>query len=431
ITAEAAVVVLALAGTYLLRSRGLTTQVGERGSDPFLLLVPAGLTLAVALVVLRCYPYPLRLAVRLAARLRPAVPFLGLTLAARARPASTLPVLILLPALAVAVFGAVVSGGLTMTQEASAWQQVGARARLDSGLPVVPETVERIRRVPGVRAVVTARRTVAMLSTDRQRVTVLAVDVRSYRAVLRDGPLTLPDAPVLISPDLWDRGTVELLGTPPRTLTPGGVVTGLSRVYGGGPLILVPPDGASPNTVFVDGDNLDGGRLLAAAGLPGAQVTTLDGVLAGIAGTPFTATIERAFTVVTIALAGYALVAVLVALVTGGADRTGALSHLRALGLSQAQARRLTVLEISPMIVLTAVAGLLLGLALPAVLGPGVDLSVYTGGLAVETYPADPVAPVLLAAGLAAAAVLGAFAYAALGRGRPLGTALRGLRGGE
>ncbi|MEV8635313.1 FtsX-like permease family protein [Streptosporangium sp. NPDC051023] len=431
ITAEVAVVVLALAGTYLLRSRGLTTQVDERGSDPFLLLVPAGLTLAVALVVVRCYPYPLRLAVRLAGRLRPAVPFLGLTLAARARPAATLSALILLPALAVAVFGAVISGGLAMAQKTSAWQQVGARARLDSYLPVLPETVERIRRLPGVRSAVTARRTIAMLSTDRQQVTLLAIDVPAYRAVLRDGPLVLPDAPVLISPDLADRGTLQLLGTPPRTLTPGGVVTGLSRVYGGGPLVLAPPDGSSPNTVFVDGDGLDARRLLAAAGLPGAQVTTLDDVLADIVGTPFTATIERAFSIVTIALAGYALTAVFVALVTGGADRAGALSHLRALGLSQAQARRLTVLEISPMIVLTAVAGLLLGLALPAVLGPGVDLSAYTGGLTVEAYPADLTVPVLLAAGLAAAAVLGAFAYAAFGRGRPLGTALRGLRGGE
>ncbi|GAA3092992.1 FtsX-like permease family protein [Streptosporangium carneum] len=431
ITAEASVVVLALAGTYLLRSRGLTTQAGERGSDPFLLLVPAGLTLAVALVVVRCYPYPLRLAARLAVRLRPAVPFLGLALAARARPASTLSALILLPALAVAVFGAVISSGLTVTQTTSAWQQVGARARLDSALPVVPETVERIRRVPGVRAVVTATRTATMMRTDMQRVTLLAVDVPSYRAVLRDGPLVLPDAPVLISPDLENRGTIELVGPRPRTLTPGGVVTGLSRVYGGGPLVLAPPDGSPANTVFVDGEGLDAKLLLAAANLPGAQVTTLDGVLEDIAETPFTATIERAFTVATIALAGYALAAVLVALVTGGAERAGALTHLRALGLSQGQARRLTVLEISPMIVLTAVAGLLLGLALPAALGPGVDLSAYTGGLAVEVYPADLTAPVLLTVGLAAAAMLGAFAYAAFGRGRPLGTALRGLRGEE
>ncbi|MEV4094358.1 FtsX-like permease family protein [Streptosporangium saharense] len=416
ITAEAAVVVLALAGTYLLRQRGLTTQTDERGFDPFLILVPAGLTLAVALVVLRCYPYPLRLAVRLAARLRPAVPFLGLTLAARARPAATLSVLILLPALAVAVFGAVVSGRLATTQQTSAWQQVGARARLDSALPITPEIVERIRRVPGVREVVTATRTVSLLRTDLQRVVVLAVDTRAYRDLLREGPLTLPDAPVLVSPDLADRGPIELLGPSPRALTPGGIVTGLPRVYGGAPLVIAPPDGSPVNTVFLDGDDLDPGPLLAAVNLQDTQVTTLDGVLSGIAGAPFTATIERAFTVVTLALAGYALAAVLVALVTGGADRTGALSHLRALGLSTAQARRLTVLEISPMIVLTALAGLLLGLALPAVLGPGVDLSSYTGGLAVEVYPADLTTPVLLTVGLAVAAVLGAFAYAALGR---------------
>ncbi len=95
------VVVLALGGAYLLRDRGLTTGVAALGSDPFLMTVPAALTVAVALITLRCYPYPLRLIVRLAARARPAVPFVGLTLAARARSVTALPVLILLPALAV------------------------------------------------------------------------------------------------------------------------------------------------------------------------------------------------------------------------------------------------------------------------------------------------------------------------------------------
>ncbi|MFC3980479.1 hypothetical protein [Streptosporangium jomthongense] len=416
ITAEAAVVVLALAGTYLLRQRGLTTQTGERGSDPFLILVPAGLTVAVALVVLRCYPYPLRLAVRLAARLRPAVPFLGLTLAARARPAATLSVLILLPALAVAVFGTVISGGLATTQQASGWQQVGARARLDSALPLTPEAVERIRQVPGVGNVVPATRSTAMVRPDMQQVIVLGVDTRAYRALLSGSPLVLPDAPVLVSPDLAGRGPIELVAKTSRALTPGGVVTGLSRVYGGGPLVVAPPDGSPVNTVFIDGAGMDAKQLRAAAGMPDVQVTSLDDVLADIEGAPFTATIERAFTVVTIALVCYALAAVLVALVTGGADRTGTLSHLRALGLSTAQARRLTVLEIAPMIVLTALAGMLLGLALPAVLGPGIDLRAYTGGLAVEVYPADLTTPVLLTAGLAAAAVLGAFVYATLGR---------------
>ncbi|MFD0471111.1 hypothetical protein ACFQ0B_24480 [Nonomuraea thailandensis] len=83
VTVEALVVVLALAGAYLLRARG---QSGTGQQDPFLLLIPVALTLAAALITLRCYPYPLRLLVRLAARGRAAVPFLGSTRAARSGP---------------------------------------------------------------------------------------------------------------------------------------------------------------------------------------------------------------------------------------------------------------------------------------------------------------------------------------------------------
>ncbi|MFI0420527.1 FtsX-like permease family protein [Spongiactinospora sp. 9N601] len=106
-----------------------------------------------------------------------------------------------------------------------------------------------------------------------------------------------------------------------------------------------------------------------------------------------------------------------------GADRGTALSCLRTLGLSERQARGLTVLEIAPMIVLTAAAGLLLGLVLPAVLGPGIDLSAYAGDADVSGYPIDLRASALLAAGVAA--VAGAYAHAAVARRRSLGAALR------
>jgi ABC-type lipoprotein export system ATPase subunit len=88
------------------------------------------LLLAAALIIIRCYPYPLRLVVRLAARRRAAVPFLGLTRAARAGSVSVLPVLILLPALAVSVFASVVSGGIADAQRLASWQQAGAPLRL-------------------------------------------------------------------------------------------------------------------------------------------------------------------------------------------------------------------------------------------------------------------------------------------------------------
>ncbi|MFC7592251.1 hypothetical protein ACFQYP_57405 [Nonomuraea antimicrobica] len=65
VTVEALVVVLAPVGAYLLRARG---TAGSAQQDPFLLLIPVALALAAALITLRCYPYPLRLLVRLAAR---------------------------------------------------------------------------------------------------------------------------------------------------------------------------------------------------------------------------------------------------------------------------------------------------------------------------------------------------------------------------
>jgi putative ABC transport system permease protein len=129
--------------------------------------------------------------------------------------------------------------------------------------------------------------------------------------------------------------------------------------------------------------------------------------------------------VVTIALAIYAMVAVIVSLVIGAGERARALSFLRTLGLSDRQAQRLTILEIFPMILVTALVGLGLGLGLPAALGPGVDLSSYAGDIPVGDYSLDLITPAALAAGLAAVAVLGAYAHTAISRRRSLGAVLR------
>jgi putative ABC transport system permease protein len=101
------------------------------------------------------------------------------------------------------------------------------------------------------------------------------------------------------------------------------------------------------------------------------------------------------------------------------------MAFLRPLGLTERQAQGLTVLEILPMILVTALVGLALGLGLPAALGPGVDLSAYAGGVAVAGYSPGLATPALLAAGLAVVAVLGAYAHTAISRRRAPGAALR------
>lgn len=247
--------------------------------------------------------------------------------------------------------------------------------------------------------------------------------------------LAAPAIPALVSPDLAHLSTFEIGWHVRMKVTNRGVITGglpgLSFTTSN--LIVVPYDASqragsrtSTNLLLIEGDDIDGTALGTAAGnRPDIHVETLGSALRQVNEAPLTATIKSAFLLVTIALAVYALLTVVMALVVGAAERARALSYLRTLGLSDRQATNLTVLEITPLIVLTACAGLVLGLALPAALGPGVDFSVYAGDLAVRTYELSLTTPVLLAAGLAAVATAGAFLHALIGRGRSLGSILR------
>jgi putative ABC transport system permease protein len=458
LVAELLFVALALAGAYLLRTRGVTAaaSAGTAGSsgapaaggaaaepDPFLVLVPAALAVAAALVTVRLYPYPLRLLARLAARRGPAVPFLGLTMAARAGTASTLPVLILLPALTVSVYGVLVVDALDSAQALAAWRATGAAARIERPAGPPGPVIERLKRVPGVRAVLPALTGNAPLGARGQNATVVAVDLAAYRELLADAPLTAPAAPAdvaapavpaLVTADLSVFSSFEVAWYKRLRVVPKGVITGglpgLAPERGG--LVVVPYQalpraglGDLANVLLVDGDDPDPDRLRAAAGGTAVTVVTVRGETRRLAAAPLTAAIRTVLRAVTAALAGYAVLAVVIALVAGADARAGTLSYLRALGLSEGQARRVTVLEVAPVVVCGAVAGLLLGLALPAALGPGIDLSVYAGSPDARARPLAPGVPILLTAGLAAVAVLGAFAHAAAGRRRSLASVLR------
>ncbi|MDP4509774.1 FtsX-like permease family protein [Nonomuraea turcica] len=422
VTLEVLVVGLALAGAYLLRARGLS-------QDPFLLFVPVALTLAAALITLRCYPYPLRLLVRLAARGRAAVAFLGLTRAARARSASGLPVLILLPALAVSVFATVISEGIASTQVRASWQLVGAPIKVTSIGEIPASVIEKVRATDGVEQVVLAQTGRVQLANAPEWAAAIAVDVAQWRRLLAGAPISLPalsgSTSALVSPELRGRGAFEVgwLGRP--RVTPQGVIDSVPGFWSSGKFIVMSTS-ALPrlevNTLLIKGE-VPPAEL--ARMVPASTVDSQERALAAIRDDPLTGAVRSTLTVVTVALGLYALVAVVLSLVVGAADRARSVSFLRTLGLSDRQARRLTVLEVLPMVLLTALVGLGLGLGLPAALGPGVDLSAYAGDLPVGDYSPNLLTPGALAAGLIVAAALGAYAYTAIGRRRSLGTALR------
>ena len=92
--------------------------------------------------------------------------------------------------------------------------------------------------------------------------------------------------------------------------------------------------------------------------------------------------------------------AVLLGLLLSGCDRTRLAAWLAALGMTGRQARRLAVLDALPMLLIAVVGAELAGAVLGALIGPGLDLSAFTGSGAPVSVQPDAVALILPPAGL-------------------------------
>jgi len=440
LAAEAAVVVLALAAACLLRVHGLPAagagaREGEAGL--FLVLTPVPLAVAAGIVTVRLSPFVLRLPAWLAARRRSAVPFLGLTLAARAGEACPLRTLVLLPAVAVAVYGVVAADALETAQSVAAWRATGAAARVERLPGPVEPVLSRLREAPGVHAVVPALKGTGRLGARGQNVTVVAVDLAAYRRLVAGSPLAVPAPPAdvpgtalpaLVTPDLtvysrFEVGWYRRIEVVPTGVIDGGL-PGLAPEEGG--LVVVPFQalpraglGDLANVLLVAGDDLDPAGLRAAAGGPDASVVTVRGEAERLAAAPLATALRTVLWTAAAAVTGFAVLTVLLAPAARAGLRSRTLTTLRVLGLSPGQACRVTAFEVAAVATCPILAGTLLGLALPVVLGPGVDMAVFAGTPAGYGLPFGLVAPILLAAGLIAAAALGGgLLHAAPGRHR-------------
>ncbi|HWU11533.1 MAG TPA: FtsX-like permease family protein, partial [Streptomyces sp.] len=459
---ELTVLVLAAGAVAALRRRG--TSSGS-GVDLLVSAAPVLVGLIAALVLVRLYPLPLRLAARPVARLRGAVGFLSLARAGRASSSGTLPLLALLIALTTAAFGGSVLAGVADARDDAALRAVGADARIsgEGGLSPVPEgTVRRVRAVDGVQDVTPVRieygtplASARDTRSDTKRATLLGVEPESYArlargtglpafptAPLRSGPGRDGVLPAIVSPAL-----AEQLGERPRTVRSqagdltvrvAGVISRTSAVSDAEFLVvdakgLAPGD---PTTLLVTGSSLDGQELRAAAreAGPGFGVRLRTAERERFVDTPMQTGAEGIYGAAVVAGAGYALLAVLLSLLQTAPERTTLLARLRTMGLTTRQGRRLLACEAMPQALMAAFGGLLVGWATIALLAPGIDL----GALALAG--GDPSAPhtaslradirslVLPAAGvvLLAAAVAGVQAWWASRRG-----SIKELRAGD
>jgi putative ABC transport system permease protein len=418
---EMAVVTLALLAVYLLQRRGLSgsSAVARLNEfDPYLAAMPVLLGLAVGIVVMRLYPLPMRIFAWLAALRRDLVPVLGFRRVVRQPGAMSLPLLVLLLSMAIAVFSAVVLHTISEGQVVTSWQRVGADYRVNpTGSGYLYRGID-LSTVPGVETIAPAYLSNDIPFTER---------AAGYMAVQLFGPdvdlLTQANAGNRAAPNFPEdlfRAPLAGLGTPGNPI-PALVSTefqGLAQRVGdtfaltvmgratyfvvverrdrfpglhvGRPFVVAslrhleasnPDRQFRPTVLFVRAPDQarDALATTLAAQTQSAVLQSRSREYALVHESPLIAGVQGGYRIGLVVTGLYAALAVVVALTLTARERARDLAYLRTLGLSREQAVGLTAAELSPPVTLALIAGVGLGIAAARLVEPGVDLTAFTG----------------------------------------------------
>jgi putative ABC transport system permease protein len=434
---EGLAVGLAVGGVVLLRQRGLAggSAAGQlEGVDPFLAAVPALVGLAVGIVTVRLYPYPIRAAGWLAGAGRGLVPALGLRRAERQAGTGHLPLLVLLLTIAIGSFSSTMLATIDTGQATQSWQSVGAAYRVSSDDPLPAEL--DVPAIPGVSAVAGVHETDASLGIGGTGlVHLIAIDHAEYADVTAGTPAEtrfpssfaaeidpsclgespVPEAdpplcpgtsrapiPIIVSRALARDSTTPMRAGDTFQLTISGrfatfeVVELRDAILGqaaGRAFMVVPLDllrAAMTDRRFADtslfvrapDSAVDALRTAVSDLTSVASVESQAEQLASLRERPLVEAVGIGFALALAAAVAYAALAVIVALLMSGSARARETAHLRTMGIGRGQVSALTVLEHGPSVLVAVVAGLALGIAVAWVVLPGLGLSAFTGSAA-------------------------------------------------
>lgn len=436
LVAEATVVVAVSGAVAALRLRGAATASGP---DPYVSSAPVLVAVAAGLIAARVYPLPLRGLARLTAPRRSPVGFLGITTAARGRPAALLPALALVVALAVVALGGTLRAAVSRGQVAASWQQTGADAVIrtkGSQQVVFPAAQRAIAAIPGVThseavyAVAPGDSLAANLLTGTGNsisTGVVVVNPARYAALVAATPFPAFDGHVLARPG--PGGTVPVIATPKLAaairagyrqlgfagsllnVRLAGVTTATPALTGPGadPFVIMPSwvvprlaDGAAPNIELVIGPQLNSGALRKALRrtLPDSEVVLRQTGLAAQTGSPLVRSADIVFDLGVAAAVALSIAAILLGLLLSGRDRTRVSAWLAALGMTRRQARRLAMLDALPLALIAVAGAVMAGAVLGPIISPALDLSAFTGSTATVPVQPDLLALVIPAAGV-------------------------------
>ncbi|HTZ30341.1 MAG TPA: hypothetical protein VMC83_40485 [Streptosporangiaceae bacterium] len=432
---ESTAIVVIVGGVVALRVRGLAPGAGI---DPYLVAAPVLIAIAAGLIAARVYPVPLRAVARVTAARRGTVGFLGIARSARARSVPMLPALALVVAMAVIALGGMVRAAVTSGQVSASWHQVGADAVVNAAgasTAISPAIQAAVAAVPGVRRsspaflMATNSTQAANLligSTGSLSVGVVIVNPARYAALVADTPWPAFPARLLAAPAGQRGGTIPVIASPnvaadiregSRRLAFEGsflplrvaaTASSTPALPGGGSFVILPAwassrliDNTTPNTMLLAGSHIDlrALRSVVARKLAGSQITSRTAALQAAADSPTVHASDVALEEAAAASAACAVAAVLLGVLLAGRDRTRIGVWLTAMGMTARQARRLALLDALPLLIVALLGGELASLALGPLIGPGLDLSAFTGSSAPVPLRPDLVALIAPAAG--------------------------------
>jgi putative ABC transport system permease protein len=442
----------AIGGLVVFRSQSGATDL-YTSLAPVLVAVPA------VIVALRLYQLLLRGLARASAQRRGVIGFLALSRAAQAPVALALPAMTLVLALTVAAFTGMVRSAVTAGETAVSWQTAGADVVIASPgqLGLTSAAVRAIEAVPGIRHAATALTVPLSVDGNSQVVTAVVVDPASYAALVASTDGFAPVRPALLAP-AGGQGAVPALASAQAAgflggqagstiIAQQGLPTMRVKVTGelastpaqpvGGEFMVLPRSAvrsASPlpvNLMLLTGP-VDMARLKAAiqATMPGGDepaVSTRASVLAGLTQAPLQQGTFLLFTLAIAFAAALALAVMLLALALGSADRELTTARLATMGLTEGQRVRLVALEVVPPIAASAVAAVACAIALPGLVAPAIDLSVFTQSTASVPLRSDYASFLLPLTALVVITLVALALEVRSGRGRGVAVKMRGL----
>jgi len=467
---ELLVVAVTLGAVYLLRRRVLIEgSLGRDGSfDPLLALAPVLLGVAAGIITNRLYLLPLRLLAWVGSLRTKLVMFMGF-MRIQGQPAiARVPMIVILVAVAVAIFSSIIRLSIAEGQQESTWHAVGADYRVTAG--VDGSALSARLDLSSVEAVDASARALRMprAATTQARSAVpptvffLSVDTREYAQVIAEKRADpgLPDflvnlrpganagqpsnpIPVVASqlwlptrpPSLGEQFSLDLGSAQPvfevaeiRDQWPGVplgekfVISNLEAVE-----LAYAPLTVRPTDVFIRGGEGAASELeeTIQSQSQSTRLTSRFDLFNELHDEPFAEGLDQGLRLTFLLSTVFALVAAVASLALTARSRRRDLGYLRTLGSTSRQAVAMTMIEQLPSVIAAVAVGVTLGIGTALMFEPGIDVNAFSGPGRVAELQIDIGAILLVTAGLLTAVLVAVGIFGIVTRKENLGSLMR------